>query len=78
MLFFEIVVEQQNVGFTRRGIVKEGFLWKMAKADPSWTRLWCICKPEALFFFRPQQVPPWPSKALESVSLFSDISVVTS
>jgi hypothetical protein len=61
MLFFEIAVEQQNVGFTRRGIVKEGFLWKMAKADPSWTRLWCICKPEALFFFRPQQVPPWPS-----------------
>lgn len=43
------------MGFTRRGIVKEGFLWKMAKADPSWTRLWCICKPEALFFFRPQQ-----------------------
>jgi hypothetical protein len=45
----------------------------MAKADPSWTRLWCICKPEALFFFRPQQVT-LSSRA----SLFGDISVVTS
>ncbi len=42
--------------FTRKGIIKEGPLWKMALSDASWSHTWCVCKQDSLYVFRPEKV----------------------